>query len=121
MVSMTPIASLLIAAYDAAVEACDPEPAVAAAISLDDHGITMQERGVSQRVSVKFDQVGGDGQIRATKEVAQAPAPRRLPKPEPQVVVTAEAGTVPKKPSGNGKAKEEGTLLEPVAEVMESS
>jgi glycerate 2-kinase len=32
---------LLLAAYDAAVEACDPQPAVAAAISLDDHGITI--------------------------------------------------------------------------------
>jgi len=38
---MTPIASLLIAAYDAAVEACDPERAVAAAITIDDSGITI--------------------------------------------------------------------------------
>jgi glycerate 2-kinase len=38
---MTPIASLLIAAYDAAVEACDPERAVAAAITIDDSGMTI--------------------------------------------------------------------------------
>jgi len=38
---MTPIASLLIAAYDVAVEACDPERAVAAAITIDDSGITI--------------------------------------------------------------------------------
>ncbi|MCL1587783.1 MAG: DUF4147 domain-containing protein, partial [Actinomycetia bacterium] len=38
---MTPTASLLIAAYDAAVEACDPERAVSAAITIDDGGITI--------------------------------------------------------------------------------
>jgi len=38
---MTPIASLLIAAYDAAVEACDPEHAVAVAMTIDDSGITI--------------------------------------------------------------------------------
>jgi glycerate 2-kinase len=41
VVSKTPIASLLIAAYDAAVEACDPERAVAAAITIDDSGMTI--------------------------------------------------------------------------------
>jgi chromosome segregation protein len=30
------------------------------------HGITMQESGVSKRVSVRFEDVGEDGRIRAT-------------------------------------------------------
>jgi glycerate 2-kinase len=39
--STSPIASLLVAAYDAAVATCDPEAAVAAAITVDDEGITV--------------------------------------------------------------------------------
>ncbi|MGQ0629378.1 MAG: AAA family ATPase [Phycisphaerales bacterium] len=35
-------------------------------------GVTMQERGVSKRVSVRVDQVGPDGKIRATDDHAQA-------------------------------------------------
>jgi len=38
---LTSTASLLVAAYDAAVAACDPEAAVAAAITFDDAGITV--------------------------------------------------------------------------------
>ena len=32
------------------------------------YGVTMQERGVSTRVSVKFDEVGKDGEIRKKAE-----------------------------------------------------
>lgn len=41
------------------------------------YGITMQQRGVSQRVSVRFDQVGADGRIadEALQPSAQAPQP----------------------------------------------
>jgi chromosome segregation protein len=38
------------------------------------YGVTMQERGVSKRVSVRFDQVGADGQISATAEAEPDPA-----------------------------------------------
>jgi chromosome segregation protein len=40
------------------------------------YGVTMQERGVSKRVSVRFDQVGADGQIAATAEAE--PDPERV-------------------------------------------
>lgn len=43
------------------------------------YGVTMQERGVSTRVSVRFDQVGADGSIKAkgpaAEPVPEAPAP----------------------------------------------
>ena len=38
---MTPIGSLLLDAYDAAIAACDPERAVASTISVDDTGLTI--------------------------------------------------------------------------------
>jgi len=38
------------------------------------YGVTMQERGVSKRVSVRFDQVGADGAISATAEAEPDPA-----------------------------------------------
>jgi len=48
------------------------------------YGITMQERGVSKRVPVAFDQVGHDGAI-APEAVAAAPAnDEPAPQPEPQ-------------------------------------
>ncbi len=37
------------------------------------YGVTMQERGVSKRVSVRFDQVGADGHIAATTEAEPEP------------------------------------------------
>jgi chromosome segregation protein len=37
------------------------------------YGVTMQERGVSKRVSVRFDQVGADGHIAATAEAEPEP------------------------------------------------
>lgn len=37
------------------------------------YGVTMQERGVSKRVSVRFDQVGADGSISATAEAEPDP------------------------------------------------
>jgi chromosome segregation protein len=48
------------------------------------YGITMQERGVSTRVSVKFDQVGRDGQIEGVGKVDQTAAPKPQPAPPPE-------------------------------------
>ncbi len=45
------------------------------------YGVTMQERGVSKRVSVRFDQVGADGQIAATAEAEPEPEPAEKPTP----------------------------------------
>ncbi len=48
-------------------------------------GVTMQERGVSKRVSVRFDQVGADGHISATAEAEPEPVVEadEAPKPSP--------------------------------------
>jgi len=43
-------------------------------------GVTMQERGVSKRVSVKFDQVAKDGSIQGTTPDAEKSKPRE-PRP----------------------------------------
>jgi len=45
------------------------------------YGVTMQERGVSKRVSVRFDQVGADGHIAATAEAE--PEPDETPRASP--------------------------------------
>ena len=50
------------------------------------YGVTMQERGVSKRVSVRFDQVGADGQIAATAEAE--------PEPEVEEVKTSPTGSL---------------------------
>jgi len=68
-------------------------------------GVTMQERGVSTRVSVKFDQVGKDGHIHATA------------KPAATVVVET--------PTGNGeattKATKNGSLRAALANMREET
>jgi chromosome segregation protein len=68
------------------------------------YGVTMQERGVSTRVSVKFDQVGKDGEIAAT---SSAPTAGAGPGPAP----TASSGAslpelpldMPAEPDPNGE------------------
>jgi chromosome segregation protein len=57
------------------------------------YGITMQERGVSTRVSVKFEQVGRNGEIAESRVPARLPdeAPVEEP-PQEVVVVTGAAG-----------------------------
>lgn len=50
------------------------------------YGVTMQERGVSKRVSVRFDQVGADGHIAATAEAE--------PEPEVAEVKTSPTGSL---------------------------
>jgi chromosome segregation protein len=42
------------------------------------YGVTMQERGVSTRVSVRFDQVGKNGEIQASGGTREGTAPPRL-------------------------------------------
>ena len=42
------------------------------------YGVTMQERGVSTRVSVRFDQVGKNGEIQVSGNAANGTAPPRL-------------------------------------------
>jgi chromosome segregation protein len=58
------------------------------------YGVTMQERGVSTRVSVKFEQVGKDGQIRAGAGHD----------PEPARMVSVAPPSLPED-GGNGEAR----------------
>ena len=60
------------------------------------YGITMQERGVSTRVSVDMKDVGADGTLldtgaapAAVEEAVAAPAPAPAPAPEPEPVLAA--------------------------------
>ncbi|MFW6031835.1 MAG: hypothetical protein ACOCTI_00505, partial [Phycisphaeraceae bacterium] len=59
------------------------------------YGVTMQERGVSKRVAVRFDQVGESGQIAKEaiehQQAADAAEPQPEPVPEPAQPVPAEA------------------------------
>ncbi|MEL7471722.1 MAG: AAA family ATPase, partial [Planctomycetota bacterium] len=43
-------------------------------------GVTMQERGVSKRVRVRFDQVGENGAIKSNAALEEPPAPEETPK-----------------------------------------
>ncbi|CAN5672382.1 chromosome segregation protein SMC [soil metagenome] len=74
------------------------------------YGVTMQERGVSKRVSVKIDQVGPDGRIRETKDTAttKVPAAARAPRAaasrtlaESQPDATARLTLATNSPSGH--------------------
>ena len=55
-------------------------------------GVTMQERGVSTRVSVRFEQVGEDGEInaKAARKAEQPPEPEPEPTPEPEAKPAAK-------------------------------
>ena len=44
------------------------------------HGVTMQERGVSTRVGVRFDQVGADGRLHDAKVDSSAKTDSEKPK-----------------------------------------
>ena len=88
-------------------------------------GVTMQERGVSKRVSVRIDQVGSDGRITDTEQPAArgarlersadaAPAP--APVPEPAAVAVAEP-PAPQPAAG----KPMGSLKRGLAALIESS
>ena len=51
------------------------------------YGVTQQEKGVSKRVSVRFDQVGSDGSFKAPgteQTTAIEPKPEARPEPEPE-------------------------------------
>lgn len=75
------------------------------------YGITMQERGVSKRVSVNFDQVGSAGEINAdaidTTDSAEAP---------PEVSAPVDADPQPSPPQTSGLKK---TSREQLAAMLE--
>ena len=72
-------------------------------------GVTMQERGVSTRVSVKFDQVGKDGSIKA--DAAKAESASRA---------TVEAEAKPVEPAA-GSGTTQGPLSRALAAMHEQS
>ena len=74
-------------------------------------GVTQQERGVSKRVAVKFDQVDEDGRIKSeVKEVKSKPA-------QPPVARLAEPGAGP----GGGASKPSGVLRKAIGEMREAA
>ena len=80
------------------------------------YGITMQERGVSKQVAVRFDQVGPDGKIAA--EAVEADRTTAVAEqPEPQPVLAAGAEADPE----NGRRSPKAPLREQLAEAFEGS
>jgi len=78
-------------------------------------GVTMQERGVSTKVAVKFDQVGADGEIKAGGSDSAKPAPAKV-RPgggEPDALDDAapDSGSGEQAPTnGQGDARPSGAL-----------
>jgi energy-coupling factor transporter ATP-binding protein EcfA2 len=73
------------------------------------YGITMQERGVSKRVAVKFDQVGADGRIaQEAIEAEDARAAAEAPEPDPLALL-------PEAPAAAAPAALESPAPTPVA------
>lgn len=68
------------------------------------YGVTMQERGVSKRVAVRFDQVGESGQIakEAIEHQQAADAAEPQPEPAPEPAQSAEPEPAPAEASANG-------------------
>jgi chromosome segregation protein len=70
------------------------------------YGITMQERGVSKRVAVRFDQVASDGRI--SKDAIDA-ADDETPTPEPELaLVTTVTNAATDTTHGNGNGNGDG-------------
>ena len=67
-------------------------------------GVTMQERGVSKRVEVRFDQVGEDGEI-DEKAVKNAPVEAADPEPTPEPERAPEV-VIKKAPKPSGALRE---------------
>jgi len=69
------------------------------------YGITMQERGVSKRVAVNFDQVSSDGKIDKQAIAAQEQADKaaKKDKPAPKEVSFADVGGASPGQNGNGQ------------------
>ncbi len=86
------------------------------------YGITMQERGVSKRVAVKFDQVSHDGTIareaiEADTRDAESAAPGvavALPEPEPELELSAVSSSREPVPFSAVKPKGSGAVSAPV-------
>ncbi|MBC7833518.1 MAG: hypothetical protein H7Y88_00270, partial [Phycisphaerales bacterium] len=81
------------------------------------YGVTMQERGVSKRVSVKLDQVGSDGHIVESKQQASATTPPKviansLPpiEPEDEREPQTKSRAAAARELLEGKIKVEGTI-----------
>ena len=90
------------------------------------YGVTMQERGVSTRVSVRFDQVGKNGEIQASGGTREGTAPPRLEgaggdnilntglTASPVVIVPAPASELVAAGEATAPAKRGRTVLKPV-------
>jgi chromosome segregation protein len=72
------------------------------------YGVTMQERGVSKRVSVNFDQVGRDGQI-----AQQAIDAEKAREKQGGDTTASDASDASTPANGNGSASEPDTAYEP--------
>ncbi len=94
-------------------------------MQLADHlyGITQQERGVSKRVSVRFDHVSSDGSFDVKKAAIEDSTPDReaagVPADEPSQTGTANSGTIAEAPMPKPKAPPSGGLRKALAKMRE--
>lgn len=80
------------------------------------YGITMQQRGVSKRVAVRFDQVGPQGRI--AKEAVESTEPKTTSVEGKATVAAVSAGS-PAPDSDNSEGHQKQSLREQLAEALE--